>query len=262
MREIPLPNFFVDFFDCNRSEMVTPISHSLLTSRFQPRHAFRPPALRIHHPMHRLQHDRALARGIGPVATVLCHHCAMVAAWPAARRTEKHLVVFGRLAARVEPANFLKHRTPEHHGHRICHVVSPKQLFIVIGCEQWPAWRVSVRAVACDVIEIPNDKPGLRVGRKTAQVRLDRYWCQAIIGVEKDDVFSAAGAGASVPRFSATLILLAKVTNGRVVRRDLPRLIGRSIIHYDRLQSRISLREHALNGLGQKMCLLITRYDD
>ena len=262
MREMPSPNLAIDFFNRNRSEMVAPVNRSLLTSRFKARHTLHPRALRLHHMVHSVQHDCPLTRGVSSVATVLRHHRVMMPARAAARGAKKHLVVFGRLAARIKPANFLQHRPPEHHGHRVRHVISLKQLFIVIGREQWPAWGVTVRAIACDVIKIPDDKPGVRVCRQTAQVRLDRYWCQAIIGIEKDDILPAAGAKASVSRFRATLIVLAKVTNGWVSRRDLPRVIGRSIIDDNRLDSRIGLREHALDRLRQKMRLLVTWYDD
>jgi hypothetical protein len=79
--------------------------------------------LRLHYPMHRIQHQRALARHVRVMATVLCNHRAMLRTRKLPCDAKKYLIVSPGGVKFVEPANALNDATAEHYRDGVRNVV-------------------------------------------------------------------------------------------------------------------------------------------
>src|SRR5207248_6698624 len=111
------------------------------------------------------------------------------------------------------------------------------------------------------MIDLSDNETGMRMFRETKQVRLNCIRRKAVIGVEKKDVFTLAGAKTAVTRPRQAPILLPHEYDARITARHFNDVVRRTIIHYDNFHCAVLLCQRTFDRFRQTVRLDITKKD-
>src|ERR1044072_426865 len=90
----------------------------------------------------------------------------------------------------------------------------------------------------------------------------ERVWQQQIVGIEKNQVGSSAGADSGVASGGDALIRLAYITDFGKASDNLARLIFRTIVDHNDLEVAIGLPADALDGFADEVRVVVGGNDD